>query len=41
MKTAVIVVAVMNGVRCQPKIPHFIHKRDDEPMAFAGLWGKL
>lgn len=21
-----------------PKIPHYIHKRDDEPMAFAGLW---
>jgi putative SOS response-associated peptidase YedK len=21
-----------------PKIPHFIHRRDDEPMAFAGLW---
>jgi putative SOS response-associated peptidase YedK len=20
------------------KIPHFIHKRDDAPMAFAGLW---
>jgi len=21
-----------------PKIPHYIHKRDDSPMGFAGLW---
>jgi putative SOS response-associated peptidase YedK len=21
-----------------PKIPHFIHRRDDAPLAFAGLW---
>ncbi len=21
-----------------PKIPHFVHRRDDSPMAFAGLW---
>jgi putative SOS response-associated peptidase YedK len=25
----------------EPKRPHYIHRRDGEPIAFAGLWGNL
>ena len=32
------VLRVVEGARAPAKQPYFVHRADDEPLAFAGLW---